>query len=129
MIHCGHTICTACLYLYFKDQRIRCPLCKRVIKRLRVVEVLPLNHHIHQKLINSLEPTQIDPSNREVKLPSELMVEINEQDDSVFPLCEQHRERYQHFVCIPCERLMCRACCESEDSCEHHIIDLYLLKP
>ena len=47
MVHCGHTFCTACLYLYFKDQRIRCPKCRKVIKRLRIVEVLPINHNIH----------------------------------------------------------------------------------
>ena len=69
LIHCGHTFCTSCLYLYFKDQRIRCPICRKVVKRLRVVEVLPLNPMIHKILVNKTPANQIDPINVSLKLP------------------------------------------------------------
>lgn len=91
MVHCGHTICTACLYLFFKDQRIRCPLCLKVIKRLRVVEVLPLNHTIFKNLIKkNLPHDKLDPSNKQLRLPHDIMQEINDKDDSMFPNCPVH---------------------------------------
>ena len=129
LIHCGHTFCTECLYLFFKDQRIRCPLCQRVVKRLRIVEVLPLNHNIHKILLKN-SSVRIDPNNMKLKLPSEVIAEINEKDDTDFPLCENHEERYKHFYCKREEKIFCRACLEEDvTGCRHNIVDLYLLKP
>ena len=129
LVQCGHTLCTSCLYLFFKDQKLKCPFCKKTIKRLRIIEVLPLNHSIYKKLSN-LPGMEIDPLNKKLKLPSDLIAEVNENDDTDFPLCDYHDERYKHFFCPKDLRLFCRACVEEGfQSCEHHIVDLYLLKP
>lgn len=130
LVHCGHTFCTSCLYLYFKDQRIRCPVCRKVIKRLRVVEILPLNPMIHWLLVAKVPPTEIDPINASLKLPQVVQKEINDRDNVQYPLCEEHSDRYIHFTCLTCSMVYCRACLEQEgSSCEHHIIDLYSLMP
>ena len=92
LVHCGHTICTACLYLFFRDQRIRCPLCKKVIKRLRIVEVLPLNHHIYESLL--LKPgVEKHPSNEKLRLPNSVIEEVDKEDKIDFPTCEKHNDR------------------------------------
>ena len=128
LIHCGHTVCTACLYLFFKDQKIRCPLCSKIIKRLRFIEILPLNHQIFQMLLGQVPPVPIDPINATLKLPSEMTEELAEKEDYEFPLCELHIERYKHFTCLHHNTLMCRACLnEDMHSCEFNVVDLYSL--
>ena len=77
-----------------------------------MVEVLPLNHTIYKKLISCLPETHIDPQNKELRLPQEIIADINNRDDSEFPMCQSHQERYQHFTCIQCEALYCRVCLE-----------------
>lgn len=129
LIHCGHTLCTQCLYLFFKDQRIRCPICKRVVKRLRIVEILPLNHIIHKLLIEK-ENVKKDPCNLKLRLPSDVVTSLNETDEADIPFCDDHGERYKHFYCNKDMELYCRACLEEDGyGCGHHIVDLYLLKP
>ena len=39
-------------------------MCRKVIKRLRVVEVLPINHNIHKELIKTIDNEDIDLENR-----------------------------------------------------------------
>ena len=129
LIHCGHTLCTECLYLFFKDQRIRCPICERVVKRLRIVEILPLNSIIHKLLIDKLDIKK-DPFNLKLRLPSDTVAKLNDIDEADIPLCEEHDERYKHFFCNKDMELFCRACFDEDDfKCNHHIVDLYLLKP
>lgn len=56
LVQCGHTICFQCLQMFFKDFKVRCPMCLKLVKRIRGVEVLPTNHTIHAKLIKTLPP-------------------------------------------------------------------------
>jgi hypothetical protein len=100
-----------------------------VVKRLRIVEVLPLNQNIHRSLINK-ESIEIMKENLKLRLPSEIIAEVNEKDNTEFPLCEHHDERYKHFFCKQEGRIYCRACLEDNyPSSNYHIVDLYLLKP
>lgn len=129
LIHCGHTVCTACLYLFFKDQKIRCPLCSKIIKRLRFLEILPLNHQIFQILASQNPRDNVDPINQALKLPSEMTEELAEKEDYEFPLCELHVDRYKHFVCLHHNVILCRACLnEDMHHCEFNIVDLYSLQ-
>eukprot|EP01016_Furgasonia_blochmanni_P034020 TRINITY_DN3622_c0_g1_i3.p2 TRINITY_DN3622_c0_g1~~TRINITY_DN3622_c0_g1_i3.p2 ORF type:complete len:254 (+),score=40.50 TRINITY_DN3622_c0_g1_i3:192-953(+) len=50
LVHCGHTLCTSCLKNFYKNFRVRCPLCLKLIKNLDSIEKLPVNHTIYQRL-------------------------------------------------------------------------------
>ena len=129
LIHCGHTVCTDCLYLFFKDQKIRCPLCAKTIKRLKLVEVLPLNHLIYNMLTKLIPDNLVDPINMRLMLPYEMAEEFTEQEDYQFPLCSLHNDRIQHFVCLNHNLLLCRACIiENYHYCRTSIVDLYSLR-
>ena len=59
LIHCGHTFCTPCLVDFFKNFRVRCPLCLKLIKSIENIERLPINHTIFSALaeeINAKKP-------------------------------------------------------------------------
>jgi hypothetical protein len=51
LVHCGHTFCTNCLTKLFKNNRVRCPLCKKLVKNLENVERLPLNINILYEVV------------------------------------------------------------------------------
>jgi hypothetical protein len=51
LVNCGHTFCTNCLSKLYKDNRVRCPLCKKLIKNLETVEKLPLNINILYEVV------------------------------------------------------------------------------
>ena len=51
MVHCGHTFCTECLTLLHHNYRIRCPLCRKLIKQIENVERLPLNINILYEVV------------------------------------------------------------------------------
>lgn len=46
LVHCGHTFCTECLSHLHHNFRVRCPLCRKLIKNLENVERLPLNINV-----------------------------------------------------------------------------------
>ena len=58
MIHCGHTFCTSCLnkfFMYFfiqifRNRRVRCPMCLKLVKYIDSIERLPINHSIYHHL-------------------------------------------------------------------------------
>jgi len=50
LIHCGHTFCSECLQLVFKNLAIKCMLCDVVVKKLEKVNALPVNHTIMLRL-------------------------------------------------------------------------------
>ncbi|KAL4435392.1 hypothetical protein ABPG74_022875 [Tetrahymena malaccensis] len=50
LIHCGHTFCTSCLKNFHKNNRVRCPMCLKLVKQIETIERLPVNHTIFHKL-------------------------------------------------------------------------------
>jgi hypothetical protein len=50
LVHCGHTFCSACLKNFYKNRRIRCPMCLKLIKNIDSLERLPVNHTIFSKM-------------------------------------------------------------------------------
>ena len=87
LINCGHTFCTDCLAKLHKNNRVRCPLCHKLIKNLESVERLPLNMNILYEIIEKdeiLSKVEFDFDNDE---------EMNEK------LCSEHEDRVKHFYC------------------------------
>ena len=130
LVNCGHTLCTECLYMFFKDLKIKCPMCSKYVKRLRAIEVLPLNHTIYHSLINVLPPNLVEPINSTLRYPIEVTEEITQLDTVEYPLCEYHIDRYKHFLNTDSGRMYCRACLQEDDTlASQPILDLYLLRP
>jgi hypothetical protein len=50
LIHCGHTFCSSCLSNFHKNNRVRCPMCLKLIKHIDSIERLPVNHTIFSRL-------------------------------------------------------------------------------
>lgn len=46
IVGCGHTFCTSCLSYFLRNNRIRCPLCRKLLKNVDSVDKLPLNFNI-----------------------------------------------------------------------------------
>ena len=130
LVQCGHTVCTSCLYYLFKDQCLRCPICTKLIRRLRLIEILPLNHQIYYQLIaKNLPKEKIDPINQKLKICSELLNEFTQKEDFDFPICEIHKDRIKHFLCFEHNFLLCRSCIiESYHNCANNIVDLYSIR-
>ena len=98
------------------------------MKRIRLIETLPLNHKSFEILARKLPPRSIDPANRSLKLPSQLMKELEDKDID-YPVCEHHQDRFQHFLCITHKTILCRVCImEKLHKCENNLLDLYLIK-
>lgn len=130
LVNCGHTICTECLYMFFKDQKIKCPMCSKYVKRIRAIEILPLNHTIYHSLINILPRNLIDPINSTLRYPNEIVEELQTLDTVEYPLCENHVDRYKHFMNSYTGTMYCRACMQEDAAIEQStILDLYLLRP
>ena len=54
LVHCGHTFCTECLSsCLFHNFRVRCPICKKLVKNLETPERLPLNINILYEIVES----------------------------------------------------------------------------
>jgi len=73
LIHCGHTICHSCLLNFYKNRRVRCPLCLKLIKHLDSVERLPV--HTHQIIIRSITQSSL-ASPRKSIIRAKCMVHI-----------------------------------------------------
>jgi len=130
LVNCGHTLCTECLYMFFKDQKIKCPLCSKFVKRIRSIEILPLNHTIYHSLINILPTKLIEPINSTLRYPNEITEEIQQLDTVEYPLCEFHPDRVKHFMDVNIGGMYCRACIQEDPALEQiQMLDLYLLRP
>ena len=51
LVHCGHTLCTHCISELHHQDRVRCPICRKLIKNLDSAERLPLNINILYEVV------------------------------------------------------------------------------
>ena len=51
VVGCGHTFCTSCLGFFLREQRIRCPICRKLLKGVESVDKLPLNFNILYEVV------------------------------------------------------------------------------
>eukprot|EP01017_Pseudomicrothorax_dubius_P013757 TRINITY_DN1616_c0_g2_i2.p1 TRINITY_DN1616_c0_g2~~TRINITY_DN1616_c0_g2_i2.p1 ORF type:complete len:162 (+),score=39.50 TRINITY_DN1616_c0_g2_i2:83-568(+) len=54
LVHCGHTFCSSCLRNFYRNMRVRCPLCLKLIKNLESIERLPVNHTIFGRMAEEM---------------------------------------------------------------------------
>lgn len=112
LVNCGHTFCTSCLSNYYRNSRIRCPFCKKLVKHLDNVEALPLNIPIFSEIVknDSKVSTYIDPNS----------------NDSFTAECEYHVDKKKHFFCSYHNQNFCRECIKAfhgDDNC--CVVDLF----
>eukprot|EP00345_Euplotes_harpa_P014652 CAMPEP_0168337990 /NCGR_PEP_ID=MMETSP0213-20121227/12540_1 /TAXON_ID=151035 /ORGANISM="Euplotes harpa, Strain FSP1.4" /LENGTH=178 /DNA_ID=CAMNT_0008343627 /DNA_START=18 /DNA_END=554 /DNA_ORIENTATION=- len=114
MVHCGHTFCTDCLSKLHKKNRVRCPLCTKLIKNVESVEKLPLNMNILYEVIEK------------DKILSEIEFDFNDEDEMTDKLCEKHDDRIKHFYCSNHLTIFCRECIRDDHTDpECFVVDLY----
>jgi hypothetical protein len=116
LVHCGHTFCTACLSHLHHSFRVRCPLCRKLIKNLESVERLPLNINVLYEVVER------DPVLASVDFDDEGSTE--EAMDKL--LCQAHQQRVKHFYCSSHKTIFCRECIKeahTDDNC--FVVDLY----
>jgi hypothetical protein len=112
LVNCGHTFCTKCLTSVFNHNRIRCPICSKLMKNLESVERLPLNINILDEIVNK------DAMLKNVYFDEE------EEEDSKF--CTHHPGRIKHFFCSNHRTIFCRECIRIDhidEAC--FVVDLY----
>ena len=51
MVHCGHTFCTECLSELHDENRVRCPICRKLVKDIDSVDRLPLNFNVLYEIV------------------------------------------------------------------------------
>jgi RING-type zinc-finger len=114
LVHCGHTFCTECLSQLHHNFRVRCPVCRKLIKNLESVERLPLNINVlyevveRDPVLNNIDFDEEDPECMEGKL------------------CEKHQQRVMHFYCSSHLTVFCRECIKEEHYEEDcFVVDLY----
>jgi hypothetical protein len=112
LVHCGHTFCTECLSELHHRSRVRCPICRKLVKNVDSVDKLPLNFNILYEVVER----------------DSLLRGINFEDDENLEclLCEKHDQRVQHFYCSNHKTVFCRECIK-EQHYEHRcfVVDLY----
>ena len=112
LVHCGHTFCTECLTTLHHNFRVRCPICRKLVKQIESVDRLPLNFNILYEIVE-----------RDAKLRH-----LNFEDDDCIDclLCEKHDERIQHFYCSNHLTVFCRECIKEDHTDEKcFVVDLY----
>ena len=115
LIHCGHTFCTECLTLMHErtaKMRIRCPICRKLVKGIESADRLPLNFNILYEIVE-----------RDFRLR-----DLNFEDEDCIEclLCERHEQRVQHFYCSNHYTVFCRECIKEDHTDERcFVVDLY----
>ena len=111
MVNCGHTFCTKCLTENLINGRLRCIVCKKLIKNLESVDKLPLNINILYEIAEN----------------DEILEKIKfDKEDETSNLCTKHSDRVSHFFCSKHRTIFCRECIKidhTDDSC--FVVDLY----
>ena len=116
LVHCGHTLCTTCIQSLHHKDRVRCPVCRKLVKNLETVERLPLNIDILYEVVER------DP------ILSKITFDFDEEAEEITDekLCSEHPERVKHFYCSVHGTIFCRECIKvlhSENEC--YVVDLY----
>ena len=112
LIHCGHTFCTECLTQIHHNYRVRCPICRKLVKQVESVDKLPLNFNILYEIVER----------------DYILRDINFEDESCIDclLCEKHDQRVQHFYCSNHLTVFCRECIKEDHTDERcFVVDLY----
>ena len=122
LVHCGHTLCTNCISELHHQDRVRCPICRKLIKQLDSAERLPLNINILYEVVEKdkmLATCNFDFENEAGSLEE---TEMAMQDK----FCADHPDRIKHFYCSNHKTIFCRECIKlfhSDDEC--FVVDLY----
>ena len=112
LVNCGHTYCTSCLNNFYKNNKIKCPFCKKIVKHLDNVETLPLNLPIFSEIVKS-----------DQKVNSFIDTKSN---NSFISKCDHHSHKQKHFFCSYHNTNFCRECIKQfhkDDNC--CIVDLF----
>ena len=112
LVNCGHTYCTSCLNNFYKNNKIKCPFCKKIVKHLDNVETLPLNLPIFSEIVKS-----------DHKVNSFIDTKSN---NSFISKCDHHSHKQKHFFCSYHNTNFCRECIKQfhkDDNC--CIVDLF----
>lgn len=123
LVHCGHTLCTSCIQTLHHNNRVRCPICRKLVKQLEGAERLPLNINILYEVVEK------DPILSKTNFDFEEAGGAGEQEDEDTlqeKLCSEHPERVKHFYCSNHLTVFCRECIRlhhSDDAC--FVVDLY----
>ena len=114
LVHCGHTFCTDCLSKHlFRNFRVRCPLCCKLVKGLETPERLPLNINILYEVVER------NPLLSEIDFDEEEGIDEDK-------LCQKHNGRVMHFYCSNHCTIFCRECIQEEHTDEKcFVVDLY----
>ena len=116
LVHCGHTLCTNCIQQLHHKDRVRCPICRKLIKQLESAERLPLNINILYEVVEK------DP----ILARTSFDFEDEDEESLSEKLCEVHPERVKHFYCSNHLNIFCRECIKplhGDDEC--FVVDLY----
>ena len=121
LVHCGHTLCTSCLSELHHQDRIRCPICRKLIKNLDSPERLPLNINILFEIVEkdkTLKNLNFDfDCEWNTEDPDEMMKE---------KFCPEHPDRVMHFYDSYDKTVFCRECIKLYHSGEESfVVDLY----
>lgn len=112
LVHCGHTFCTECLQSLHHDNKIRCPICRKLVKNLDSADRLPLNFNILNEIVER------DPVLRELNFEDEDCIECL--------LDPKHDNRVMHFYCSYHGTVFCRESIREEHTHEQcFVVDLY----
>jgi len=127
IVGCGHTFCTSCLGYFLREGRIRCAICRKLLKGVESVDKLPLNFNILYEVVTK------DPLLSNVNFDKCLQADLDEsEEDPDFPLkvepylCRHHDQRIKHFYCSEHPSIFCRECIKDlhyMDEC--FVVDLY----
>ncbi|CAK83231.1 unnamed protein product (macronuclear) [Paramecium tetraurelia] len=146
LIHCGHTICTQCLSNFYRNRRVRCPLCLKLVKHLDSIERLPINHTIFTKMAEEINKKSRSHGGTDVIDPQQYLFtqfqqsavqaqKIRQQQQNQYPqvdpdsgleFCEFHNDRVKHFFCMKHKVTCCRVCSEMiHQKKDCIVVDLY----
>jgi uncharacterized protein YbaR (Trm112 family) len=121
IVGCGHTFCTHCLSYFLRDHKIKCPLCRKMLKSVESVDKLPLNFNILYEIVTQ------DSLLASVNFDKPLRADDYYNDEEIQPyVCPKHEQRIKHFYCSEHPSIFCRECIRELHNLEEcFVVDLY----